>query len=207
MRKLLMTTVIVMTASAAAPATASADWLFTPFVGVNWGGAANFGDVGDFDDEFEKRGNFGASLAYMGAGAFGFEVDFGWAPNFFENTTGSGNFEFGDNNVTTLMGNLVVGVPIGGQTGPGLRPYASGGVGLIRSQVDDPEGFFNNTSTNDFGFNVGGGITGFFTDNIGIRGDVRYFRSFQDNEPDDEFDLSLSNFHFWRGTVGVTFRF
>lgn len=207
MRKLLMTTVLVMTASAAAPATASADWLFTPFVGINWGGAANFGDVGTFDDEFEKRGNFGASLAYMGAGAVGFEVDFGWAPNFFENTTGSGNFEFGDSNVTTLMANLVVGAPIGGQSGPGLRPYASGGVGLIRSHVDDPEGFFSNTSTSDFGFNVGGGITGFFTDNIGIRGDVRYFRSFQDNEPDDEFDLSLSDFHFWRGTVGVTFRF
>jgi opacity protein-like surface antigen len=202
-----MTTVLVISASAAAPAKASADWLFTPFVGVNWGGAANFGDVGTFDDEFEKRGNFGASLAYMGAGALGFEIDFGWSPNFFENTTGSGNFEFGDSNVTTLMANVVVGAPIGGQSGPGLRPYASGGVGLIRSHVDDPAGFFSNTSTSDFGLNVGAGITGFFTDNVGIRGDVRYFRSLQDNQPDDDFDLSLSDFHFWRGTVGVTFRF
>ena len=122
MRKLLMTTVPVLTASAAVPSTASADWLFTPFVGINWGGAANFGDVGDFDDEFEKRGDFGATLAWMGAGAVGFEVDFGWSPNFFENTTGSGNFEFGDSNVTTLMGNLVVGAPIGGQSGPGSVP-------------------------------------------------------------------------------------
>ena len=50
-------------------------------------------------------------------------------------------------------------------------------------------------------------MTGFFTDNIGLRGDVRYFRSLQDNEPDDEFDVALSDFRFWRGTVGVTFRF
>jgi hypothetical protein len=206
MRKLLTTTVLVLTASAAVPSTASADWLFTPFVGINWGGAANFGDVGDFEDEFEKRGNFGASLAYMGAGAVGFEVDFGWSPNFFENTTGGGDFEFGDSNVTTLMANLVVGAPIGGQSGPGIRPYASGGVGIIQSRIGDAGDLFDVNST-DWGFNVGAGITGFFTDNIGLRGDVRYFRSLQDNEPDDEFDLALSDFRFWRGTVGLTFRF
>ena len=73
-----------------APRAASADWLFTPFVGMNLGGTANFGNVGDLEDDFEKRSDFGASLAYMGAGAIGFEVDFGWSPNFFENTTGRG---------------------------------------------------------------------------------------------------------------------
>ena len=69
-----------------------------------------------------------------------------------------------------------------------------------------PEDLFELNST-DWGFNVGAGVTGFFTDNIGLRGDVRYFRSLEDNEPDDEFDVALSDFRFWRGTVGVTFRF
>jgi opacity protein-like surface antigen len=206
MRKLLMTTIVVSMVSAAAPATAAADWLFTPFVGINWGGTANFGDVGDFEDEFERRGNFGASLAWMGAGVVGFEVDFGWAPNFFENTTGAGDFEFGDSNVTTLMANLTLGAPFGGQSGPGVRPYASGGLGIIKSRISDAEDLFDVNST-DWGFNVGAGVAGFFTDNIGIRGDVRYFRSLQDNEPDDEFDVALSDFRFWRGTVGLTFRF
>jgi opacity protein-like surface antigen len=206
MRKLLITTIVAFIVSAAAPGKASADWLFTPFIGMNWGGAANFGDVGDFDDEFEKRGNFGASLAYMGAGAIGFEIDFGWAPNFFENTTGEGDFEFGDSNVTTLMANLTVGAPIGGQSGLGIRPYASGGVGLIKSRIGTAEDFFNVDST-DWGFNLGAGVAGFFTDNVGLRGDVRYFRSLQDNEPDDELDIALSDFRFWRGTVGLTFRF
>jgi opacity protein-like surface antigen len=135
----------------------------------------------------------------------GFEVDFGYSPNFFENTVGPGNFEFGDSNVTTVMANVLVGAPIGGQTGPGILPNGSGGLGLIRSHVSGGD-FFDDLSSNDLGLNVGGGIQGFFSDNVGIRGDIRYFRSLQDNEPDDEFDLALSDFDFWRGTVGVTFR-
>ncbi|HZB26349.1 MAG TPA: outer membrane beta-barrel protein [Vicinamibacterales bacterium] len=206
MPKVLITTVLVLIGAAAAPQKASADWLFTPFVGLNWGGTASFSDAADFEDEFEQKGNFGASLAYMGGGIAGFEIDFGYSPNFFQNTTGNGDFEFGDSNVTTLMANLTVGAPIGGQSGIGIRPYASGGVGIIKSRVDDAEQFFNVDST-DWGFNVGAGLAGFFTDNIGLRGDLRYFRSLQDNEPDDEFDVALSDFRFWRGTVGVTFRF
>ena len=206
MPKVLITTVLVLIGAAAAPQKASADWLFTPFVGLNWGGTASFSDAADFEDEFEQKGNFGASLAYMGGGIAGFEIDFGYSPNFFQNTTGNGDFEFGDSNVTTLMANLTLGAPVGGQSGIGIRPYASGGLGIIKSRVDDAEQFFNVDST-DWGFNVGAGLAGFFTDNIGLRGDLRYFRSLQDNEPDDEFDVALSDFRFWRGTVGVTFRF
>ena len=207
LRKFAITSVLALMVFVAAPAKASADWLFTPFFGINWGGTAEFTDFGgDFEDEFEQKMNFGASLSWMGAGAFGFEVDFGYSPNFFQNTTGDDNFEFGDSNVTTLMANLKVGVPFGGQTGGGIRPYASGGLGLIKSRIDDPDDLFELNST-DWGFNVGGGVTGFFTDNFGLQGDVRYFRSLQDNEPDDEFDLALGSFNFWRGTVGLVFRF
>jgi outer membrane protein with beta-barrel domain len=205
-RKCIITTCLVIAGFVSAPSTASADWLFTPFVGMNWGGSANFTDFDDFDDEFEQRANFGASLGWMGAGVVGFEVDFGFAPNFFENTGGSGDFAFGDSNVTTVMGNVVLGAPIGGQSGPGIRPYGVAGIGLIKSRIDDADDLFDVDST-DWGMNVGGGIVGFFSDNIGIRGDVRYFRSLQDNEPDGEFDLAFRDFSFWRGTVGVTFRF
>jgi len=205
-RKLFLSAVLGALVVGATPARASADWLFTPFVGGVFGGRANFGDFNNFDDEFERRVTFGGSLGWMGSGIIGAEVDFGYTPNFFENTSGSGDFDFGDSNVTTLMGNLILGAPIGGQTGPGIRPYASGGLGLIRTQVDGLD-FFDSLDTNDLGFNVGAGIHGFFSDNIGIRGDVRYFRSLQDDEPDDEFDLAVSEFSFWRATVGVTFRF
>jgi hypothetical protein len=207
LRKFLIASALVLTVCAAAPAKASADWLFSPFIGMNWGGTAGFTDsLGDFEDKFEQRMNFGASLSWMGAGALGFEVDFGYSPNFFENTTGDNNFQFGDSNVTTLMANLKVGAPFGGQHGGGIRPYASGGLGLIKTRIDDPDQLFD-VNSNDWGLNVGGGVAGFFSDNFGLQGDVRYFRSLQDNEPDDEFDVALGSFSFWRGTVGLVFRF
>lgn len=206
-RKVIITATLVLITTVATPRKASADWLLTPFVGWNWGGSANFLDLEDFDDEFEQKVDLGASLAWMGAGIVGFEVDFGYTPNFFENTAGSGNFEFGDSNVTTLMGNVIIGVPIGGQHGVGFRPYAVGGIGLIKSRIGDAEDFFNIDST-DWGINVGGGANFFFTDKFGIRGDLRYFRSLEDVEPADEFgSLGLADFHFWRGSVGATFRF
>ena len=207
LRKFAITSILALTVFAAAPAKASADWLFTPYFGVNWGASAGFTDfAGDFEDEFERKMNFGASLSWMGAGALGFEVDFGYSPNFFQNTTGDGDFEFGDSNVTTLMANLKVGAPFGGQSGGGIRPYASGGLGLIKSRIDDADDLFEVNST-DWGLNVGGGVAGFFSDKLGVQGDVRYFRSLQDNEPDDEFDVALGSFSFWRGTVGLVFRF
>jgi opacity protein-like surface antigen len=205
-QKAFLSLTLAALVTVAAPTHASADWLFTPFLGANFGGNASFGDFNDVDDEFERRADFGASLGWMGNGIIGFEADFGWSPNFFENTSGSGDFEFGDSNVTTLMANLLVGAPVGGQSGPGVRPYGSAGVGLIRSRIDGGT-FFDDLSTNDFGLNVGAGVHGFFNDNVGIRGDLRYFRSLQDNEADDEFDLALSDFDFWRATVGLTIRF
>ena len=79
----------------------------------------------------------------MGAGAIGFEVDFGYTPNFFETTSDDG-FDFAsDSNVTTFMGNLIVGAPIGGQHGFGIRPFAVGGVGLLRGSVTDIDEFFD----------------------------------------------------------------
>jgi opacity protein-like surface antigen len=194
---------MVVLAGVAAPA--SADWLFTPYLGVTFGGAADFGDVGDFDDNFEKKVTYGGSLTWMGAGVIGFEVDFGATPNFFETTTGVGNFDWGDSNVTTLMGNLVLGAPIGGQTGVGVRPYATAGIGLLRSNISLGD-VFDDLSTNELGMNIGGGAHVFFTDNVGIRGDLRYFRGLQGGD-DDGLDLDLEDFDFWRGTVGVTFRF
>lgn len=207
LRRILITGCLVLMVSVVAPAKASADWLFTPFIGMNWGSSVTFNDAfGDTEDEFEKRVNFGASLAWMGAGIAGFEIDFGYSPNFFESTEGEADFDFGDSNLTTLMANIVLGAPIGGQSGPGIRPYASGGVGIIRSSIGGADDFFD-IDSNDWGFNVGAGVQGFFADNIGIRGDVRYFRSLQDNEPDDEFDVTLGDLRFWRGSVGITFRF
>ena len=60
----------------------------------------------------ERRMDFGANLGWN-PNVVGFEVDFGYSPNFFEDTAGDRNFEFGDSNVTTLMGNVLIGAPAG----------------------------------------------------------------------------------------------
>jgi opacity protein-like surface antigen len=183
------------------PSTAAAqDWFFTPFIGANFGGDMN-GDFGDTEDEAERRLDFGATLGWS-PGAVGFEIDFGYSPNFFQPTLGAGDFEVGDSNLTTLMANVLVG----GGPGSGIRPYGSAGLGLIRANVSDADGFFDDLSTNDLGINLGGGVQGQFSDNVGLRGDIRYFRSLQNAEPDNDFDFDFGDLDFWRGTVGVTFR-
>ncbi len=56
--------------------------------------------------------------------------------------------------------------------------------------------------------NAGAGVILFLSDGFGLRGDVRYFRAFAGSDDDDEFpDFELSDFDFWRASVGVTFRF
>ena len=188
---------------------ASADWLLTPYLGLTFGKSADFGDVGDLEDNFEKRMTFGLNAAWMGAGIIGFEADLGSTPNFFETTGGNANFKFGDSNVTTLMGNVVLAAPIGGTTGKGFRPYGSAGVGLLRSNVSGGRvgtRLFDDLSQNELGFNIGGGAHAFFADNIGLRGDIRYFRGLRKGD-DGGRDLDLDDLSFWRGTLGVTFRF
>lgn len=190
--KFAIATLLAAAVSVAAPKTASADWMFTPFIGAATGG--NTADTAT---------SFGGGLTWMGNGAIGFDVDFGYTPDYFADSA-----DLVDNNLMTLMGNVIVGVPVGGQTGPGIRPYFVGGLGLMRTNFDDAEDVFDEFDKNGLGFNLGGGVTGFFTDNVGVRGDLRYFRSLdEDDREPGEFDLDLGTTNFWRATVGVTFRF
>jgi opacity protein-like surface antigen len=135
----------------------------------------------------------------------GLEIDLGYTPDFF-NEAGDAIILVGDSNLTTFMGNLVVG---NGGDGP-VHPFFVAGVGLIRSRVDLGD-LFQDVSTNDWGLAVGGGVTGMLSDHVGLRGEVRYFRSLEDPElpdPEDEdpFQVAIGKFDFWRATVGVVFR-
>src|SRR5918993_814775 len=129
-----------------APASAQS-WFVSPFVGANFGGSASFGDFPDADDEVERRLDLGATIGWN-PNVVGFEVDFGFSPNFFEDTAGDRNFDFGDSNVTTFMTNLLISAP----PGTGLRPYLSSGLGLIRANVSGGS-LFDDLSTNDLGLN------------------------------------------------------
>jgi hypothetical protein len=172
-------------------APARADWLFSPWAGLSFGGETR-----------NKHLTFGGSIGWMGAGIVGVEVDGGFAPDLLD---GDNDVDFNDSNssVTSLMGNVILGAPMGR---PGVRPYVSGGVGLLRTRVSSVADAFELTE-NSFGLNIGGGIMAFLNDHAGIRADVRYLRRLQDGDGGDGIDIDLGRFDFWRASVGGVFRF
>jgi opacity protein-like surface antigen len=173
----------LLTLLAAAPKPAFADGLFTPWLGVNFA-----------HEPADGRTSFGFTGTAMSGGVLGAEFDFGYSPSFF----GEENV-FGTNNVLTAVGNLVVGIPLGGTSGVGVRPYGTAGVGLIRSRIDQLAIDF---TSNDFGINAGGGVYVFFSDRIGLRGDLRYFRA-----GFDDLDIfNIDEVNFWRASIGLTIR-
>jgi opacity protein-like surface antigen len=172
------------------PASARADVMFTPFIGAVFSG-----------DAPDTRLTYGAALSFTGAGILGVEIDFGYTSDFFRDV------QFVErSNVATLMGNLILSAPLD-RVGVGIRPYVSGGAGLLRTRVRDEDEFFD-VDDDSWGYNAGAGLTSFVTANVGLRADVRYFRRFRASRVGEEdFAVQLGGFNFWRGTVGLAFRF
>src|SRR5437764_13098960 len=98
-RKWLLSAAVVAAAAIAAPRTASADWVVTPFVGWNAGGSANVNgsDGSTTATKFEHKIDYGVSLSSMGKGAIGGEIDFGYSANFFATNTNNNGFQFTNN--------------------------------------------------------------------------------------------------------------
>jgi len=194
----VITTALVAVALTLAPATARADGFFIPFLGVNFGG-----DSGkQFSEAFDtNQWNWGASLGWMGGGVFGFEGDFGYSPDFYGKTVTGGS------SALTATGNLLLGVPFGGQQGFGVRPYALIGAGVLNSKSD-----FGTTITeiddSSVTWSAGGGVMLFFGTRVGVRGDVRYFRTFDDLEIlGIPIGQSTGKVDFTRGSLGLVLRF
>jgi hypothetical protein len=142
----------------------------------------------------DSKVTYGGTLTLRGS-LLGLAIDFGYTPDFF------GGGPLGNNNLVTLVGNLVV-MPPGDR-----RMYVSAGLGLVKTRVEDASGLFE-VDSNELGFNLGGGLLVFPRDGgVGFHADIRYIRSLTDPEPDDEFDVDLGDLDYWRGEAGLTFRF
>ena len=189
-------TALVAIVLAAVPARA--DTLLIPFFGVNFGG-----DSGkEFSEGFDtSQFNWGASIALMGGGVFGIEGDFGFSPDFY------GKTDLGGSSVFTATGNLVIGIPFGGQQGFGIRPYGIVGAGLLKSKSDFGTGV-SEIDENDLTWSAGGGVLLFFGTRTGLRFDLRYFQTFDDLEilgvPIAE---SPGKVDFTRASLGFVLRF
>lgn len=187
MRKLI-TAAVLCSALFVSASTVGAQTIITPFAGLTFNG-----------DSAGNQPTGGASVLFMGPVA-GLELEFGFTPDFYDDNDAFTE-NFGDSNVTTFSANVVVGVG----RGP-VRPYITGGAGLMRSFVDSASDFFDDVSSNDFGLNGGGGLIVMFSDHVGLRGDVRYFRSISDVDAGD-LEIDLGSFDFWRAYGGVSFAF
>ena len=183
-----------------APLPARADGLIVPYFGANFGGDADT----DFSDALDSnRTTWGVSLMFMTAGVIGVEGDFAYTSDFF------GKTDLGGSSVFTGTVNMVLGVPFGGQRGFGIRPYGVVGIGAVKANGD---AFANPLNFSDYhpAWDFGGGAMMFFTTHVGMRGDIRYIRSFEavdllPETPGGEF--GSGHLDFTRGSVGLIFRF
>jgi len=174
---------------------AAAQGFISPFIGYNFGGSSGCPAITNCED---KRADYGVSFGAVGS-IVGFEAELGYTKNFFGQTVGQ------TSNVLTFMGNFMLAPKIGP-----VQPYGLAGLGLIRTSV---EGTGVSTDQNQFGYDLGGGLMVFFGQHVGVRGDVRYFRSFQVldflNLPPNLPVLGLGGekLDYGRAAVGVVFKF
>lgn len=179
------------------PATGWAEWQLKPFAGATFGGANT---ILDFDQVAgERKFVLGGSATWLG-NFIGVEGDIATVPGFFQ--TVSQQSVLGSS-VTMLTGNVVLTLPRK-MTQYGLRPYFVGGGGLVRASIDHELALFD-VQTSLRVIDVGGGVTGFLTDRVGLNWDVRYFRSVGGKEGTG-LSFGKEQISFWRTTMGVAIR-
>ena len=179
-----------------APAAASGQGYLTAFVGGNFGGSSGVSLDESINDT--SKLDFGARVGILGGGIFGGEFEVGYTPNFY----GKGTV-FDSSSVLTLMGNLVLGIP----AGP-VRPYAVIGLGLIRRTIDYAQGQGQPgvaVTDSRVAYDIGGGVSLFFSQHVGINADFRYFRNFSTGNI--VMDMPDEKFNYARGAIGVAFKF
>jgi len=182
-------------------APAHAQWVIAPYVAANVAGDVERG-----------KGGPGVSIGYLGH-RLGFEFDFQRYQHFFKdsevspldpaappNCTGAvGPCTDIDTDAMGFMGNVVVPIPT--RHAPRWRPYGTAGVGAIHSWTEEQ----NDRSQGNFGANVGGGVMYLLSKHVGLRGDLRYFRAFVDQDKPD--GVYFKDYGFWRAAFGVTLGF
>lgn len=186
------------------PARAAADWHLVPFVGFTFQGETTLVDheqaVGKSD------WSFGAAAIVLGAGPIGVEGLLVYTPGFFQQDNPPADRpDVISSHTLALMGNVVLSTPRRWNE-YGLRPYLSGGIGLLRAASDD-QFAVTPIRSNQVGYNIGGGAMGFLTDRAGLRFDLRYFSNLKPSDSEEGIALGRVQLHYWNASVGVVFRY
>jgi len=186
----LLSLAAVLFALALLPREARADVFIAP--SVTWA----------FNSDYLVQSRQGWGVTFGATGAFvGFELDWTRTDDFFASEDQVQPASAEENRVQTLMFNLLVTIPTGR-----AKPYVAAGAGVIQSRLTSDLALLG-FDDNGIGFNVGGGIMGYFTDNVGVRADLRYFRTVTDLFKDNPLDVDFGGLSFWRGSLGVALKF
>lgn len=136
--------------------SAAAQGMFVASIGNVFGG-----------DTVSTKGTYALAIGGMGLRGVGSELEFSESRHFFDDSSPGGKGK-----VLTLMANVTIVVP----AGP-TRPYGVFGLGFIRQRREaSTEGFFENISNKDIGYDVGGGVIYKFAPAVGVRADLRRFK-------------------------------
>lgn len=187
-----------------APVTLRAEWQVRPFIGFTFGSSTSFVDPENAIDN--ENVVIGASGGWLGE-VFGLEADFGRAPGFFQTE------EVPDllaplviqSAVTTLTGNVVIALPRR-LAGYGLRPYFSGGAGLMHVDLLGQIGGTRHNRTLPT-LSLGGGVTGFISNRVGLNWDVRRLNTFRGEGETLGNSLGDEQLSLWRATMAVALRY
>ncbi len=103
------------------------------------------------------------------------------------------------------MGNVVLTAPRR-WTEYHLRPFVSGGLGLMHVSAADEPAELLAASKSAAAFNVGGGAIGFLSQRVGLRFEMRYYANLHRT---DEGPIAVAPLHvrYFTGSIGIVFRF
>jgi hypothetical protein len=180
---------------------ARADFFVVPFAGMKFGGSTSIVDLELAAGE--KKLVLGIAALKIDDRVIGFEAEFGNIAGFFNNEEEAGDQPLvkPGSYVNDLTGSLVLSLPPGATRG-GLRPYAVIGGGLIHAASLDLAEVLQVRRTVP-AINLGFGAIGMFTNNVGVRFDVRHLRSLTTDAPIGTVSRGIN---YSRFTIGLMLR-
>jgi hypothetical protein len=197
-----------------APTTTYYPWVASGFIGSSFSTSSN-----TLQNTLESNNNvpagltYGGQVGYLWHGIVGGEFIADFAPD-----VGFDSILLASQpHVNSYMGNVIGAYPFGPDGN--YQPYVSGGFGSIGVRGEFftlPDDVGNRIAVEAdqqrWGGNLGGGMFAYYN-RFGVRGDVRWYRSSgggdilnSDTFADDAARALLSDLHFWRGTIGLAFR-
>jgi hypothetical protein len=191
----------------AAPRMAAAEWHVTPMIGITFAGKTTLLDPQVAAGK--RHADFGGAVTLLGAGVLGAETIVVFTPGFFQTdrtslATDVPRVEISSSRTLAVMGNVVLTTPRR-WTEYNLRPFVSGGFGMLRASKTEEKDVFP-LHANFAGFNIGGGAVGFFSQRTGVRFDVRYYSTVHSTYHGPGVAIGDVRLHYMTAAVGVVMR-